>query len=99
MRLRHHCLLVCIAALLTACHGGGGDDTPPPNDPPPPTTPVGGLYARPSNTMCFAPAKTANNAGSTISLQRVFAGESFDQPLARLQAPGDSPPWLLLQKT
>jgi uncharacterized repeat protein (TIGR03806 family) len=98
MRLRHHYLLVCIAALLTACHGGG-DDTPPPDDPPPPNTPVVGLDARPSNTMCVAPAKTANNAGSTISLQRVFAGVSFDQPLAMMQAPGDDTRWFVLQKT
>ena len=109
MRLRHHSLLVCVAALLTACGGGGSSDNdpppsnPPPSNPPPsnppPTTPTVGLDARPSNTMCVAPAKTSGNAGSTIALQRVFAGVALNQPLAMMQAPGDDSRWFVLEKT
>jgi uncharacterized repeat protein (TIGR03806 family) len=100
MRLRHHYPLVCLAALLTACHGGGdsSNNNPPPNNPPP-TTPVVGLDARPSNTMCVAPSKASNNAGNTIALQRVFSGVSLNQPLAMLQAPGDNTRWFVLEKT
>jgi len=61
--------------------------------------PIAGLDARPSNTTCVAPSKAPSNAGSTISLQRVFSGISFDQPLAMMQAPGDNSRWFVLQKT
>ncbi len=95
MRLRHHTLLVCLAALLSACHGGGGSS----NSNPPPSTPPVGLDARPSNTLCVAPSKAPSNAGSTIALQRVFAGVALNQPLAMLQAPGDDLRWFVLEKT
>ena len=100
MGMRRHHLLVCLAVLLTACHGGGdsSSNTPPPNDPPADTPPVG-LDARPSNTMCVAPSKAPGNAGSTIALQRVFAGVALTQPLAMMQAPGDDTRWFVLQKT
>jgi len=96
MRSRHHYLLACFGALLTACHGGGSSSS---NNNPPPNTPTVGLDARPSNTMCVAPSKASGNAGSTIALQRVFAGVSLNQPLAMLQAPGDDTRWFVLEKT
>jgi glucose/arabinose dehydrogenase len=95
MRLRHHAFLVCLAALLNACGGGGGSS----NNNPPPNTPVVGLDARPSNTMCVAPSKASGNAGSTIALQQVFSGVSLAQPLGMMQAPGDNSRWFVLQKT
>ena len=101
MPFRHRTLPMCLAVLLTACHGGGSDSSN--NNPPPvtptPTTPVVGLDARSSNTMCIAPSKASNNAGSTITLQRVFAGVALTQPLAMMQAPGDDTRWFVLEKT
>src|SRR5512138_155416 len=95
MRLRRY-LLVCVAALLNACHGGGSSNN---NNPQPPNTPVVGLDARPSNTTCVAPAKGSSGAGSTIALQRLFAGAALNQPLAIMQAPGDDSRWFVLEKT
>ena len=91
-------LSVASLVLLTACHSSsddGGTPNPPPSPPPPPFT--AGLDARPSNTTCVAPAKTPPG-GTSIQLQRVFPNLSFSQPLAMLQAPGDSSRWFVLEK-
>jgi len=95
MRLTQQSMLVCTFALLAGCHGGGNSS----DNNPPPTTPAVGFDARPSNTMCVAPSKASNNAGSTIALQRVFDGVALTQPLAMMQAPGDDTRWFVLQKT
>lgn len=87
--------MIACCASLAACHSSSDDDTPPNN---PPQGPVVGLDARPSNTTCVAPAKTSNNAGATIALQPVFPNLTFSQPLALLQAPGDSTRWFVLEK-
>jgi uncharacterized repeat protein (TIGR03806 family) len=80
--------------MLEACHsssgGGGGTQNPPPGA-------TVGLDARPSNTTCVAPAKTAPGATS-IQLQRVFSTVQLSQPLAMLQAPGDDSRWFVLEK-
>lgn len=55
-----------------------------------------GLDARPSNTSCLAWARPTGN--DSISLERVFAGLSFDSPVAMLQAPGDSSRWFVVQQ-
>ena len=99
---------VSLLAVLVGCHSSSDDgaaSTPPPNPPPspppppPPGTPVAGLDQRPANLTCVAPAKANSNAGTTIRLERVFANLTFNQPLAMLQAPGDSSRWFVLEKT
>jgi uncharacterized repeat protein (TIGR03806 family) len=84
-----------LIAVLTACGGsssGGGQIVAPP---PPP---LFGLDQRPSNLTCLAPDVSAQT-GADIDLAPVFANLSFSQPLAMLQAPGDSSRWFVLEKT
>jgi len=83
--------VVASLLLLEACHSSGGDNQ---------TPSLGGtvgLDARPSNLSCVAPAKIAAG-GAAIQLQRVFPNLTFNQPLAMMQAPGDSSRWFVVQK-
>jgi uncharacterized repeat protein (TIGR03806 family) len=59
--------------------------------------PVGGLDARPANATCLA----GDPPSSTVSLavQRAFPNLTFSQPIAMLQAPGNSARWYVVQKT
>jgi uncharacterized repeat protein (TIGR03806 family) len=60
--------------------------------------PVGGLDSRPSNATCVA----GDPPSTTVSLnhQRVFPNlPNFTQPVAMLQAPGNSARWYVVQKT
>ena len=56
-----------------------------------------GLDARPNNLSCVAPSRQAVSV--EIELVRVFGSLNFAQPLAMLQAPGDSSRWFVLEKT
>jgi uncharacterized repeat protein (TIGR03806 family) len=61
------------------------------------TSPVGGLDARPTNATCLA----GDPPSTTVSLavQRAFPNLTFSQPVAMLQAPGNSARWYVVQKT
>jgi uncharacterized repeat protein (TIGR03806 family) len=98
VRFSLHIAAIAGCGWLAACHSSS--DSPPPSTPPPPPPggPTVGLDARPSNTTCVAPAKSAGNAGATIALARVFSGLTFNQPLLMLQAPGDDSRWYVLEK-
>jgi uncharacterized repeat protein (TIGR03806 family) len=92
--LRSAAILV-LAAALAACGGsssGNGGNDPPPQMPPP-----GGLDQRPSNLTCVAP-DTSGEDGAEIELEPAFASLPFTQPLAMLQAPGDTSRWFVLEK-
>jgi uncharacterized repeat protein (TIGR03806 family) len=92
-----------MAWALQACGGSssdGGGGTPSPTAPPPVVPPgvTVGLDSRPANATCVAPNAAPSDVGTTIALQRVFAGVALDQPLALLQAPGDDSRWFVLEK-
>jgi uncharacterized repeat protein (TIGR03806 family) len=62
------------------------------------TPPIGGLDARPANTTCLAGDPPSTNI--SIAVQRVFPNlPNFTQPIAMLQAPGNSARWYVVQKT
>jgi uncharacterized repeat protein (TIGR03806 family) len=82
---------VLAAAGCRSSSSGDGSTPNPPN-------PTAGLDQRPSNLTCLAPT-LSSGAGGTISLTPVFASLAFSEPLAMLQAPGDSSRWFVLQKT
>ncbi|MDX1562444.1 MAG: PQQ-dependent sugar dehydrogenase, partial [Gammaproteobacteria bacterium] len=94
--------LLCIAAAAVAGCGGSSNSStpapPPPSPPPPPPppSPTLGLDARPSNASCVAPPRQV--ASVDIELERQFGGLSLSQPLAMLQAPGDSTRWFVVEK-
>jgi uncharacterized repeat protein (TIGR03806 family) len=56
-----------------------------------------GLDERPSNMTCVAPARPVSDV--SIALTHVFAGLSFDSPIAMRQLPGDASRWYLAQQT
>jgi uncharacterized repeat protein (TIGR03806 family) len=103
-------LVQALAAVIAGC-GGTGDGSSP-NPPPPAPAPVpapvpvptptptpapSGLDARPSNTSCLAGDPPS---GVSIETQRVFPNlPNFTQPIAMLQAPGNSARWYVVQKT
>ena len=98
-------LAVCMAAALVSCGGGGGGgggggaSGPPPAPPaPPPTPPPGssGLDQRPNNLSCVAPPRVTGT--STVSVERAFPGLTFLEPVAMLQAPGDSSRWFVVEQ-
>ena len=61
------------------------------------TDPASGLEARPDNLSCVAPARGGGN--STISTPQAFASlPDFVEPVAMLQAPGDSSRWFVVEK-
>jgi uncharacterized repeat protein (TIGR03806 family) len=65
-----------------------------------PPTPVAnvGLDARPANATCLAGDPPSNAV--SIGVQRAFPNlPNFSQPIAMLQAPGDSSRWFVVQKT
>ncbi|MBH0205578.1 MAG: hypothetical protein HP498_07130, partial [Nitrospira sp.] len=82
-------------AVLPACTSGGGD-APAPVPAPPPLAGISGLDQRPVNTTCLAPARSTGT--STVSVQRVFPNLTFTEPVAMLQAPGDSTRWFVVEK-
>lgn len=79
-------------AVLLACSSGVGDAPLPPV-----SATISGLDQRPSNPTCVAPARSTGT--STVSVQRVFPNLSFTEPVAMLQAPGDSTRWFVVEKT
>jgi len=86
-------LLPAIAAILLLSCGGGGGGGGGGNPPPPPDS---GLDQRPSNLNCVAPVRGTGT--STISVARAFPNLTFNEPVALLQAPGDSTRWFVLEK-
>ncbi|HEY9182091.1 MAG TPA: PQQ-dependent sugar dehydrogenase, partial [Gammaproteobacteria bacterium] len=80
-----------IAAALMSCHSGSDDPQPQPTP-----TPGSGLDQRPNNLACVAPARVAGN--STLSVQRAFPALTFLEPVAMLQAPGDSSRWFVVEQ-
>ncbi len=96
-------LIVAGAMVLTGCSsssssGGGGTPGPGPGPAPEPEPDHAlGLDARPANLACLAPSLTAE-AEVQVELQRVFAGLSFSQPLAMMQAPDSDGRWYVLEK-
>ena len=57
-----------------------------------------GLSTRPSNTTCFAFDPPTSTTAS-LTLPRAFTGLSFSEPVALLQAPGDSSRWFVVEKS
>lgn len=57
-----------------------------------------GLDSRPNNTTCFAFDPPTSTTAS-LTLPRAFTGLSFTQPVAMLQAPGDSTRWFVVEKS
>lgn len=57
-----------------------------------------GLSTRPSNTTCFAFDPPTSTTAS-MTLPRAFTGLSFSEPVALLQAPGDSSRWFVVEKS
>lgn len=57
-----------------------------------------GLDTRPSNTTCFAFDPPTSSTAS-LTLSRAFANLSFSEPVAMLQAPGDSSRWFVVEKS
>jgi uncharacterized repeat protein (TIGR03806 family) len=88
--------LLAAAGCRSSSSDGGSTGNPP--NPPNPPNPNSGLDQRPSNLTCLAPALNSS-AGGTVALAQVFASLAFSEPLAMLQAPGDSSRWFVLQKT
>lgn len=78
---------------LLACSGGGSSDTVPR----PISLVDSGLDQRPVNTTCIAQARSTGT--STLSVQRVFPNLTFTEPVAMLQAPGDSSRWFVVEKS
>ena len=74
--------------------GGGDDGTLADTGPPPPTPSPYGLDTRPSNTTCVAPARPPST--STVSLQRMWPGVTFNAPIYMVQAPGDANNWYVV---
>jgi uncharacterized repeat protein (TIGR03806 family) len=70
--------------------GGGGSSNPPP------ASADSGLDQRPSNLSCVAPPRVTGN--SALSLQRAFRNLTFLEPVAMLQAPGDSSRWFVIEQ-
>jgi uncharacterized repeat protein (TIGR03806 family) len=89
-------LLATSLLLLEACHGSSSDNGGGTPNPVPPGS-TSGLDARPSNTMCVAPAK-ASVGNTAVQLERVFSNLTFSQPLALVQPPGDASRWYVVQK-
>jgi uncharacterized repeat protein (TIGR03806 family) len=89
-------LMLLVAAGCRSSSSGGGSTGNPPNPP----NPSVGLDQRPSNLTCVAPALNSG-AGGTIALTEAFPSlpDTLSQPLAMLQAPGDSSRWFVLEKT
>ena len=73
----------CLAGLL-AC----GDDGP--------TRAPFGLDKRPSNTTCVARKRPAVDTG--VTLQRQWAGVTFNQPMYLVQAPGEDAQWYAVER-
>lgn len=91
-------ILVALITLTILFGCGGGESSvnqPPP--PPPPTPNESGLDQRPDNVTCLAPARVTGN--SSVSVERVFSGLSFLEPVAMLQAPGDVSRWFVLERS
>lgn len=57
-----------------------------------------GLTSRPSNTTCFAFDPPTSTTAS-LTLPRAFTGLTFSEPVALLQAPGDSSRWFVVEKS
>ena len=63
----------------------------------PPFLDPSGYNARPSNTTCIAPAQPTTNA--SIAAEEAFPNlPDFTNPIALLQAPGDSSQWYLVEQ-
>jgi uncharacterized repeat protein (TIGR03806 family) len=62
----------------------------------PPTRVPYGLAARPSNSTCVAPARPLTTG--PVKLQPAFPGVSFTQPVALIQAPGDTTRWFVVEQ-
>ena len=84
-----------LLALLTLFGCGGGNGTTAVEPPPPPSS--AGLDQRPDNPDCVAPARATGT--STLSVERAFPNISFSEPVAMLQAPGDSTRWFILERS
>jgi len=89
------CIPLSFAIAVAGC--GGSSDSPAPEPPaPPPPSGQFGLDARPSNLTCVAPDRGTGSVD--VEIEREFESLSFSQPLAMLQAPGDSSRWFVLEK-
>ncbi|MCB1625395.1 MAG: PQQ-dependent sugar dehydrogenase [Pseudomonadales bacterium] len=62
----------------------------------PPNPPVSGLDTRPSNATCVAGDRPV--VSTSLALERVFPGLSFNSPVAMLQAPADGTRWFVVQQ-
>jgi len=78
---------------LNACGGGGNAPTPQNN-----STPAGNNNAPPAIITPPPLACSAPDTNLSIQIAQVYANLTFNQPLAMLQAPGDSSRWFVLEK-
>jgi glucose/arabinose dehydrogenase len=82
--------VLALAPFLLAGCGGGAEQSPALA-----ALVVGGLDSRAANSTC-----PAGEPPSNIALKRVFTNlPNFTQPIAMLQAPGNSARWYVVQKT
>jgi len=61
------------------------------------STSASGLDSRPSNDSCLAPARSTGS--SDVAVSRVYPTLSFTNPVAAVQAPGDSNRWFIVERT
>jgi uncharacterized repeat protein (TIGR03806 family) len=71
---------------LLACGGNDG-----------PTPAPFGLDKRPSNTTCLASSRPVIDTG--VTLQQMWAGLNFQQPIYLTQAPGDDTTWYVVRRS
>lgn len=88
-------LLLTVAVSLHGCNSSGGGSTG--NEF---VVADFGLDRREPNATCLAPARPGQitSEGAPIALQEVFPGVTFPQPLALLQAPGNTGRWYVVTK-
>jgi uncharacterized repeat protein (TIGR03806 family) len=84
---------VAVLLALSACNGSSNG----PGTPAPSPRPTAGLDSRPRNLSCLAPSRVTSG-NELVALERVFGNLAFDQPLALVQAPGDTLRWFVLEK-
>lgn len=82
-------LLTC-CLLIQSCGGGGSPSDTGNNNI------ISGLDSRPVNNTCLAGDRPSQNI--TYTTQRVFSNLTFNQPVAMLQAPGDSSRWFVVEQ-
>jgi uncharacterized repeat protein (TIGR03806 family) len=85
-------MTVAALSALAACGGGKGSH---PDVDAGPTPSEFGLDVRPANASCVARDRPVLNTG--VTLQRRWAGITFNEPVYLTQAPGDNTKWYVVE--